>query len=103
MVVDVGGGTADIAVVSFNGIVKSCSLKMAGNKFDAAIIRGVTMKYKILIGEKTAEQAKKEIANVYNPTGDVKITVSSGSTVLCCRRSDRVRCKGSCEGVRLYR
>ena len=64
-----------IAVVSFNGIVKSCSLKMAGNKFDAAIIRGVTMKYKILIGEKTAEQAKKEIANVYNPTGDVKITV----------------------------
>ena len=72
MVVDVGGGTADIAVVSFNGIVKSCSLKMAGNKFDAAIIRGVTMKYKILIGEKTAEQAKKEIANVYNPTGDVK-------------------------------
>ena len=75
MVVDVGGGTADIAVVSFNGIVKSCSLKMAGNKFDAAIIRGVTMKYKILIGEKTAEQAKKEIANVYNPTGDVKITV----------------------------
>ena len=48
---------------------------MAGNKFDAAIIRGVTMKYKILIGEKTAEQAKKEIANVYNPTGDVKITV----------------------------
>ena len=38
MVVDVGGGTADIAVVSFNGIVKSCSLKMAGNKFDAAIL-----------------------------------------------------------------
>lgn len=75
MVVDVGGGTADIAVVSFNGIVKSCSLKMAGNKFDAAIIRGVTMKYKILIGEKTAEQAKKEIANVYNPTGEEKVTV----------------------------
>ena len=48
---------------------------MAGNKFDAAIIRGVTMKYKILIGEKTAEMAKKSIANVYNPTGENKITV----------------------------
>lgn len=69
MVVDIGGGTADIAVVSFNGIVKSCSIKMAGNKFDAAIVRGVTQKYKILIGEKTAENAKKEIANVYKPTG----------------------------------
>ncbi len=69
MVVDIGGGTADIAVVSFNGIVKSSSIKMAGNKFDAAIVRGVTQKYKILIGEKTAENAKKEIANVFKPVG----------------------------------
>lgn len=69
MVVDIGGGTADIAVVSFNGIVKSCSIKMAGNKFDAAIIRGIAQKYKILIGEKTAEAAKKEIANIYKPVG----------------------------------
>ncbi|MCH5325459.1 MAG: rod shape-determining protein [Eubacterium sp.] len=75
MVVDIGGGTADIAVTSFNGIVKSCSIKMAGNKFDAAIIKGVQQKYKILIGEKTAEQAKKEIANVYNPDGSKKIVV----------------------------
>ena len=75
MVVDIGGGTADIAVVSFNGIVKSCSLKMAGNKFDASVVKGITAKYKILVGEKTAEMAKKEIANVYNPTGDKKITV----------------------------
>lgn len=70
MVVDIGGGTADIAVVSFNGIVKSSSIKMAGNKFDAAIVRGVTQKYKILIGEKTAENAKKEIANVFKPVGN---------------------------------
>lgn len=75
MVVDIGGGTADIAVASFNGIVKSCSLKMAGNKFDAAVIKGVQQKYKILIGEKTAEQAKKEIANVYDPDGSKKIVV----------------------------
>lgn len=75
MVVDIGGGTVDIAVVSFNGIVKSASLKLAGNRFDSAIVKGVTQKYKILIGDKTAENAKKEIATVYNPTGKNKITV----------------------------
>ncbi len=69
MVVDIGGGTADIAVVSFNGIVASDSIKVAGNKFDAAIIRYVSQKYKILIGEKTAEQVKIELANVFNPDG----------------------------------
>ena len=75
MVVDIGGGTADVAIVSFNGIVQSRSVKMAGNKFDAAIIRHITQKYKVLIGEKTAEQAKMEIANVYNPTGEKKMKV----------------------------
>lgn len=69
MVVDIGGGTADVAVVSFNGIVASDSIKVAGNKFDAAIIRYISQKYKILIGEKTAEQVKIELANVFNPDG----------------------------------
>lgn len=75
MVVDIGGGTSDIAIVSFNGIVQSRSVKMAGNKFDAAIIRYITQKYKILIGEKTAEKAKMEIANVFNPTGEKKMVI----------------------------
>lgn len=69
MVVDIGGGTADVAVISFNGIVASESVKIAGNKFDAAIVRYITQKYKILIGEKTAEQVKIELANVFNPDG----------------------------------
>ena len=75
MVVDIGGGTSDVAIVSFNGIVQSRSVKMAGNKFDAAIIRMITQKYKILIGEKTAEKAKMELANVFNPTGTKKMIV----------------------------
>ncbi|MBP1542768.1 MAG: rod shape-determining protein [Oscillospiraceae bacterium] len=75
MVVDIGGGTADVAIVSFNGIVASRSVKMAGNKFDGAIIRHITQKYKILIGEKTAEKAKMEIANVYDPDGSKKMIV----------------------------
>ncbi|MCH5203681.1 MAG: rod shape-determining protein [Oscillospiraceae bacterium] len=75
MVVDIGGGTSDVAIVSFNGIVQSRSVKMAGNKLDAAIVRYVTQKYKILIGEKTAEKAKIELANVYNPTGERKMII----------------------------
>ena len=75
MVVDIGGGTSDVAIVSFNGIVESRSVKMAGNKLDAAIVRHITQKYKILIGERTAEKAKIEIANVFNPTGEKKMTV----------------------------
>ncbi len=70
MVVDIGGGTADVAVVSFNGIVKSESIKVAGNKFDDAIIRYVSQKYKLLIGEKMAESIKKSITNVYNAKGE---------------------------------
>lgn len=75
MVVDIGGGTADIALVSFNGIVSSASMKLAGNKFDAAIIKYVQQKFKVLIGERTAENAKKTIANVFDPKGEVKMTI----------------------------
>lgn len=72
MVVDIGGGTADIAVISLNGIVRSNSIKMAGNKLDQAIIKYIANTYKIIVGEKTAEQAKKELANVFKPTGTVR-------------------------------
>jgi rod shape-determining protein MreB len=70
MVVDIGGGTTDIAVVSFNGIVTESTLKMAGNKFDAAIIKYFMQKNKILIGEKTAETAKIEIGSVFEPDSE---------------------------------
>ena len=75
MVVDIRGRTAHEAIDSFNRIDQSRSIKMAGNKFDQAIIRHITQKYKILIGEKTAEKAKMEIANVFDPTGEKKMTI----------------------------
>ncbi|MDR0821413.1 MAG: rod shape-determining protein [Oscillospiraceae bacterium] len=81
MVVDIGGGTADIAVVSFNGIVHSESIKMAGNKFDASIIRYVNQKFKLLIGEKTAEMAKKQITNVFDPDGSRKMDAKGRNLV----------------------
>ncbi len=64
MVVDIGGGTTDIAVISLGGIVKSRSLKIAGDNFDEAIIRYIRKKYNILIGERTAEELKIKIGCV---------------------------------------
>ncbi|HHX56945.1 MAG TPA: rod shape-determining protein [Clostridiales bacterium] len=67
MVVDIGGGTVDVAVISLSGIVTSNSLKVAGNKIDQAIIKYVMSRYKVLIGDKTAEATKKEMTNLCNP------------------------------------
>lgn len=69
MVVDIGGGTTDVAVISLGGIVVSKSIKIAGDKFDEAIMRYVRRKYNIAIGERTAEQIKIRIGAVYeHPT-----------------------------------
>lgn len=61
MIVDIGGGTTDVAVLSLGEIVTSASIKTAGNTFDEDIINYIKGKYKLLIGEKTAEKIKKEI------------------------------------------
>ena len=64
MVVDIGGGTSDVAVVSLNGIVQSQNLRVAGDAFNQNIISYIRDEFKILIGEKTAEELKLEIGNV---------------------------------------
>ncbi len=66
MVIDIGGGTTDIAVISLGGVVVSESIKIAGDKFDEAIIRYVRRKYNVLIGERTAEAIKIAIGSVWN-------------------------------------
>lgn len=65
MVIDIGGGTTDIAVLSMGEIVVSESLKVAGNRFDMDIIDYLKRKYKLLIGERTAEKIKIEIGSVF--------------------------------------
>ena len=67
MVSDIGGGTTDIAILSLNGIVESSSLKIAGNTLDNDIIRYIRDKYKVLIGENTAEDIKINFTNIYKP------------------------------------
>lgn len=75
MVVDIGGGTTDIAVLSLGGVVVSRSLKIAGDKFDEAIIRYVRKKYSVLIGERTAEAVKKQIGAVYDHSNPKSVEV----------------------------
>ncbi len=65
MVVDIGGGTTDIAVLSLGGVVVAESIKVAGDKFDEAIIRYVRRKHNILIGERTAEEIKIKIGSAW--------------------------------------
>lgn len=65
MVVDIGGGTTDIAVISLGGVVVRSSIKVAGDTFDDAIIKYVRNKYKIMIGEKTAEELKVTIGSAF--------------------------------------
>src|SRR6187399_2379815 len=65
MVVDIGGGTTDVAVISLAGIVYSKSVRVAGNELDEAIIQYIKRKYNLLIGERTAEQVKLEIGSAF--------------------------------------
>src|SRR6266516_5380051 len=65
MVVDIGGGTTDIAVISLSGIVYSRSVRVAGNEMDEALTAYLKRKYNLLIGERTAEQIKIEVGSAY--------------------------------------
>jgi rod shape-determining protein MreB len=63
MIVDIGGGTTEVAVISLGGIVYSKSIRVGGNKMDEAILNHVRKKYNLLIGERTAENIKIEIGS----------------------------------------
>ena len=75
MVVDIGCGTTDIAVLSLNGVAASSSLKIAGNAFDEAIARYVRRKYGVIIGQVTAEDVKIQIGSVYPRPENVSMNI----------------------------
>ncbi|MDK2799747.1 MAG: rod shape-determining protein MreB [Clostridiales bacterium] len=75
MVVDIGGGTTDIAVISLGGTVVSNSIKMAGDKFDEAIVRYMRKKHNIMIGERTAEEMKITIGSAYPRKEEISMEV----------------------------
>ena len=81
MVVDIGGGTTDIAVISLGGTVVSASIKTAGDDFDEAIVRYMRQKHNLLIGERTAEDIKIKIGSVYRRPESVSMDVRGRNLV----------------------
>ena len=75
MIVDIGGGTTDIAVISLGGSVVSTSLKVAGDKFDEAIVKYIKKKHNIMIGERTAEDLKVNIGCVFPKIQDMEMDI----------------------------
>ena len=81
MVIDIGGGTTDVAILSLGDIVTSESIKVAGNTFDNDIIKYIKDKYKLLIGDRTAEEIKLEIGSVYPEGRNDKMEVKGRDLV----------------------
>ncbi len=75
MVVDIGGGTSDIAVISLSGVVESASIKVAGDQFNESIVKYMRRKHNLLIGERTAEQMKMEIGCVFPKEEEATIEI----------------------------
>ncbi|MGL4820135.1 MAG: rod shape-determining protein [Bacilli bacterium] len=91
MVVDIGGGTTDIAVLSMGDIVTSSSIKMAGDKFDMEILSYIKRQYKLLIGERTAENIKINIATVFPGARNEEIDIRGRDLISGLPRTITVR------------
>jgi rod shape-determining protein MreB len=81
MVIDIGGGTSDVAVISLGGIVVSNSIKVAGDVFDDAIVKYIRKKYNLLIGERSAERVKIEIGTADEKYEDNIMKISGRNLV----------------------
>ncbi|HEX2223431.1 MAG TPA: rod shape-determining protein, partial [Thermoanaerobaculia bacterium] len=81
MIVDIGGGTTDVAVISLAGTVYSRSVRIAGNEMDVAIIQYLKRKYNLLIGERTAEQIKIELGSAYPLKEEIKMEIKGRDLV----------------------
>ncbi len=92
MIVDIGGGTTDIAIISLGGIVVSESLRIAGNEFDESIIRYIRQKENLLIGDRTAESVKRQVgaATVRNQSDELEIEVRGRDLINGLPKSVRV-------------
>ncbi len=81
MVVDIGGGTTEIGVISLGGLVKSKSIRVGGDKFDQAIIAYIKKKFNLLIGERTGEEIKIEISTAVVPEKEMKMSIKGRDQV----------------------
>ncbi|MBB5355413.1 MULTISPECIES: rod shape-determining protein [Anoxybacillus] len=91
MVIDIGGGTTDVAVLSMGDIVTSASIKVAGDKFDQEILNYIKREYKLLIGERTAEEIKINIATVFPNARDEAMDIRGRDLVTGLPRTITIR------------
>ena len=75
LIIDIGGGTSDIAVISLSGVVESASIKVAGDQFNEAVVKYMRRKHNLLVGERTAEEMKIQIGCVYTPDEETHMEV----------------------------
>ena len=91
MIVDIGGGTTDVAVISLGGIVASTSVKVAGNKIDVAIADYIKKTYNLVIGDKTAEDIKIKIGSAVPIDEELSMTVKGRDFILGLPRTIEVK------------
>ncbi len=99
MVVDMGGGTTDVAVLSMGDIVTASSIKMAGDKCDTAIMKYIKDKYKLLIGERTAEQIKITIGTVFKGSRQDEIDIRGRDMVSGLPQTITINSEEVCEAL----
>lgn len=100
MVVDIGGGTTEIAVISLGGIVTSCSIRIGGDEMDSSIIQYIKREYNLLIGERTAEEIKINIgAAIVNPNQDKTMDIRGRDLVSGLPKTVRIKSSEVCEAL----
>lgn len=90
MVIDIGGGTTDIAVISLGGIVVGDSIKLAGNALDDAIVKGIRRTFGLIIGESTAEEIKIKVGKVHPEVEDLELEIKGRDAVTGLPRTEIV-------------
>ncbi len=99
MIVDIGGGTTEVAVISLGGIVTCMSLRVAGDALDIAITNYIKKQYKLAIGDRTAERVKMEIVCVYEPDADIKMKITGRDLVTGLPKVIEMSQVDACEAV----
>ena len=101
MVVDIGGGTTEIAVISLGGIVTSCSIRIGGDEMDSSIIQYIKREYNLLIGERTAEEIKINIGTaIANPNQDKTMDIRGRDLVSGLPKTVRIQSSEICDALR---
>ena len=98
MIVDIGGGTTDVAVISLGGTVVSTSIKVAGDDFDDAIVRYMRKKHNLLIGDRTAEEIKIGIGTCFNKSDNKKMEVRGRNLVTGLPKTIEITCRNILKG-----